>query len=321
MTAIVMTDEMIAYRMSKVGSIPAGTRSKCVEFIKAGAAAGHDIWFTWGCGGGEHSCPPGLALDLMIRNYAANEWVRNYIWVNRERLDVRHVITNQTITSTVVQPGVRRPMSDRGNTTANHYDHTHVLFLSSDYTPPVQGPASSIPPALVDKDDPTLERGDKGDRVGYLQAGLKRVFPHYAGKLDVDESFGPATEKAVMEFQRRSGLTTDGKVGPATRDELATHGIDTFKPYVPPTTTPKPSTKPKVPAYPGHQHSRTSADDSHVRMIQQQLKDRGWTVTVDGSFGFGLERTIKKFQTNKGLKSDGVVGPTTWAALWALPVT
>ena len=320
MTAITMTDEMIAHRMSKVGNINSATRSKCIEIIKAAAAAGHDIWFTWGCGDGEHSCPPGLALDLMVKNEAAGDWVRNYIWVNRARLRLRHVIWEQHITSTVVSPGVRRFMADRGNSTVNHYDHNHVLFLSGDYVAPAGATKPSTgttkPPA---KDDSLLERGSTGDRVGYLQAGLKRVFPSYAGRLAVDKSFGPATEKAVMEFQRRSGLVVDGKVGPGTRRELEKHGIDTFKP--PTKTSASTSSKPKVPAYPGHPHSRVRADDSHVKMIQQRLKDRGWNVKVDGQFGYGLDRVVRQFQKEKGLKNDGIVGPATWKALWALPIT
>jgi peptidoglycan hydrolase-like protein with peptidoglycan-binding domain len=38
--------------------------------------------------------------------------------------------------------------------------------------------------------------------------------------VTVDGIFGPATEKAVKEFQQQKGLTVDGAVGPATRIEL-----------------------------------------------------------------------------------------------------
>lgn len=69
-----------------------------------------------------------------------------------------------------------------------------------------------------------LHRGSTGARVRSLQAGLNRVFPAYS-KLALDGSFGPATERVVREFQRRSGLVADGYVGPKTTAALARHGI------------------------------------------------------------------------------------------------
>jgi len=71
---------------------------------------------------------------------------------------------------------------------------------------------------------PTLARGSKGPAVGQLQAGLNRVFPAYS-KLAVDNSFGPATDRVVREFQRRAGLAVDGRVGPATQAALRGYGI------------------------------------------------------------------------------------------------
>jgi murein L,D-transpeptidase YcbB/YkuD len=69
-----------------------------------------------------------------------------------------------------------------------------------------------------------LKRGTKGTRVSTLQKGLNRVFPLYS-RLAVDGDFGPATERVVKEFQRRSNLTADGIVGPNTRRALARYGI------------------------------------------------------------------------------------------------
>lgn len=223
MTAITMTNDMINYRMSKLGDVDQSTWFKCREIITEAAKSGHDVWFCWGMGGGEHAT--GLALDLMVKNEAAGDWVRNYIWVNRARLRLRHVIWEQHITSTVVSPGVRRLMGDRGNTTANHMDHNHVLFFGGSYEAPS---TSAKAPTKAEKNDndPTLSRGDTGDRVLALQTGLKKVYPLYAGELDLDRSFGPDLERAVMEFQRRSGLAVDGRVGPATRAALKAAGID-----------------------------------------------------------------------------------------------
>lgn len=71
---------------------------------------------------------------------------------------------------------------------------------------------------------PTLTLGFRSTAVGRLQAGLNAKFPAYS-KLKVDNSFGPATLAVVKEFQRRTGLTADGRVGPLTRAKLAKYGI------------------------------------------------------------------------------------------------
>lgn len=70
-----------------------------------------------------------------------------------------------------------------------------------------------------------IQYGDTGAKVKALQQGLRKTFPAYAGGIAVDGQFGPATKRAVQEFQRRSGLKADGIVGPATQRALAKGGI------------------------------------------------------------------------------------------------
>lgn len=222
-----------AYVSSKLGNVDPETRSIAKEIYDKAKAAGHEIWFMWGMGGGEEH-GSGNALDLMVRNEAAGDWIRDYIWANRERLRLIHVIWEQHITSTRVQPGVRRLMADRGSTTENHYDHNHVWFYPGPYRAPsgsssggstsTPTPAPSGARTLYYDEDKTMV----GEDVKRLQAGLKRVFPLYAGSLVVDGKFGPATEKAVKEFQSRSKLEVDGRVGPATRDKLDNFGIKIY---------------------------------------------------------------------------------------------
>ena len=62
---------------------------------------------------------------------------------------------------------------------------------------------------------PTLRRGDKGEYVTLLQTELVQK-GYDIGKCGIDGSFGAATEKAVREFQRNSGLAVDGVVGKNT---------------------------------------------------------------------------------------------------------
>lgn len=215
---------MTTYKQAaaKLGPIASETTSIAKEVHAAATAAGHDIWFMWGNGPGEHST--GHALDFMVRTAEAGQWVRDYIWRNRARLRLRHVIWNQRITSVVKYPGQVRLMADRGSVTENHKDHVHVLFYAGTYVAPRSAPTA--PSRDTARPDLTMQRGSSGELVRKLQQGLRAVFPAYAGKLSVDGSFGPATDKAVREFQRRAGLTVDGKVGPATRARLLRYGVN-----------------------------------------------------------------------------------------------
>ncbi|AGL16915.1 peptidoglycan-binding protein [Actinoplanes sp. N902-109] len=57
-------------------------------------------------------------------------------------------------------------------------------------------------------------------------------------------------------------------------------------------------------------------DKEHpVPTVQDLLRARGHTVTVDGIFGPQTDAAVRAFQREKGLGVDGIVGPLTWRAL------
>jgi len=59
---------------------------------------------------------------------------------------------------------------------------------------------------------------------------------------------------------------------------------------------------------------RAKGDD--VKELQRLLTDAGfYSGKADGDFGRGTERAVKRFQTDRGLKADGVVGSGTWSTL------
>lgn len=83
-------------------------------------------------------------------------------------------------------------------------------------------------------DRPTIRSGSRGQDVRDLQKALK------AAGFDVAEDgvFGPATAKAVKEFQRSKNLDADGVVGPKTWGALGGGGTPTEPPVNPPPPPP-----------------------------------------------------------------------------------
>lgn len=61
-----------------------------------------------------------------------------------------------------------------------------------------------------------IRQGDKGTEVTSLQTSLNKL----GYNLVVDSSFGPATDKAVKDFQSKNGLKVDGAVGKETLTTL-----------------------------------------------------------------------------------------------------
>lgn len=208
--------------VNAMGAISKGTVKKANEVYAAAQKAGHAPWFMWGydpnSGNTEHHS--GRALDFMIKDKDDGDWIRNYLWANRKRLRLRHVIWRQHITSAVVQPGVVRKMADRGNTTANHYDHVHVQFLDDGYSP--AAPPPSKPRFKV---GPTLSQGSRGAYVKRLQSGLNKTVKR---NLVIDGHFGPKTLAAVKVFQKANKLQVDGRVGPNTQKALFNRGVKIY---------------------------------------------------------------------------------------------
>lgn len=60
--------------------------------------------------------------------------------------------------------------------------------------------------------------------------------------------------------------------------------------------------------------SRGSTGEN-VRELQQKLKDRGYSLNVDGIYGSETVQAVKNFQKDASLKQDGIAGQKTLQAL------
>lgn len=194
------------YVTRQLGRVTPATMDIARELFSEAKKAGHAPWHMWGMGGGkEHGS--GRALDLMVHNRADGDWIRDYLWKHRERLRLRHVIWAQHITSTLVQPGVRRRMADRGNSTENHYDHNHVWFNEGAYRPP----GTTAPAPAPTKG---LTMADIADIMTALEA-----IQHRADAIDVE-----ADRRYGVDAARYQDLVNRLARLEATVKECAKHG-------------------------------------------------------------------------------------------------
>ncbi|TML15815.1 MAG: hypothetical protein E6G31_03195 [Actinobacteria bacterium] len=134
--------------------------------------------------------------------------------------------------------------------------------------------------------------GAGNPNIAALQVGL-RTHALYAGT--VDGVLGPRTERALIRFQRRAGLSPDGVVGPRTRKAFGRYGR-------------------RSPL--GRRDLAIGCRGWDVAALQFALAWHGFPSAVfDGVFGAHTDTALRKFQVWAGLKPDGTAGPSTYAAL------
>ena len=169
-----------------------------------------------------------------------------------------------------------------------------------------------------------LRRGSTGTNVRILQKQLSRIAKDYPsfGKPAVTGTFDEATENSVKKFQKQFGLTADGIVGKATWYKISYIYVS-IKDLA--ELTSEGETAEGIQSaggWPGTVLRRGSTGSS-VEQVQFWLSDLAQfdsslvRVSVDGSYGAATERAVRAFQQKQNLTADGVVGQTTWNALYA----
>lgn len=111
--------------------VTANTARKAEEIVATARANGYRVGSVGGYrGDGEHASR--RAIDIMVPNKATGDFIANFVWGNRSRYGLQHIIWWQRIMSVARASEGWRGMPDRGSATQNHYDHNHILFSGSD---------------------------------------------------------------------------------------------------------------------------------------------------------------------------------------------
>lgn len=67
--------------------------------------------------------------------------------------------------------------------------------------------------------------GDNHKNIGKIAEFMYKTFPSYTKKAALGNYYGRNIESSIKEFQKRTGLETDGCVGPITLKELKKYGF------------------------------------------------------------------------------------------------
>lgn len=153
------------------------------------------------------------------------------------------------------------------------------------------------------------ELGDTGTSVTQIQQKL-----HDLGFLYCEPTgyFGQGTQSAVINFQKTSGLTADGKVGNATIKAL--FGSSTPSTTSSSANTQKASTAPTTST--SGDALRYGDNNKYVTELQQKLHDLGFLVAnPTGYYGTSTRAAVRNYQKTMGLTADGIAGTDTRKAL------
>ncbi|MEC4895114.1 MAG: peptidoglycan-binding protein [Oscillatoria sp. PMC 1051.18] len=194
----------------------------------------------------------------------------------------------------ITKDAVIRFQKDRGLTPDGIVGPQTELALGSATT---QAVAPSPPNAVQ-----ILKIGDRGAQIQTLQTRLTQA-GFYNG--EINGVFDAQTDAAVRRFQQAKGLTVDGLVGPLTIGALPQLAVGGGNDR--PSQASQPSQLSLL---------RAGTQGTMVAEVQRNLQSLGYfRGQISGNFDIDTEEAVTRFQQDRGLRPDGVVGNNTFQAL------
>jgi peptidoglycan hydrolase-like protein with peptidoglycan-binding domain len=200
--------------------------------------------------------------------------------------------------------------------------------------------SASVTPASTQKLD-VQKVGSSGLSIVELQNTLKRL-GYFPTDVRATGYYGSITQESVRRFQEAYGLDADGTVGgktleklnelaqmqPAAAAEISSRRGATMPRSSDPAPKPihpnldaevdRPTNSEPVPDRRSSMGSFKPGDlGSSVTQAKQRLNQFGYTAGTGHIFDTQMTVALKRFQEDKGLKTDGFLGPKTEQILYA----
>lgn len=200
------------------------------------------------------------------------------------------------------------------------YDYMSILYsyYGNDIELVLDAPGTDVQPSYPGT---ALRLGSSGPDVVRMQVALNRISQSYPAipKINpTDGLFGPKTEEAVRRFQSIFNLTSDGIIGKATWYEIVRLYVGLLRlgelnslgqtyrrvNWSPPQALTEGDTGAKV------------SQLQYMLAVVAEFNNAVPPIPVTGNFGSQTRNAVIAFQRLAGLPESGIVGETTWNALY-----
>ena len=196
------------------------------------------------------------------------------------------------------------------DTRAALYEAAGITYTASGSSSSSSSSASSSSSSSV-SGSAILRYGTRSDEVLKLQQNLTKL-GLYTGTIS--GHYGSITEAAVMNFQRKNGLSADGIAGAKTLAKIEEKVNGTSSSSSSSGSSSSSSGNAAANSSSGLLKYGVRSDD--VRTLQQNLKTLGYyDGSVTGNFGRLTKEAVYNFQKANGLSADGVAGAKTLSSI------
>lgn len=198
------------------------------------------------------------------------------------------------------------------DTRAALYEAAGITYIASGSSSSSSSSAASSSSSSSVSGSAILRYGTRSDEVLKLQQNLTKL-GLYTGTIS--GHYGSITEAAVMNFQRKNGLSADGIAGAKTLAKIEEKVNGSSSSSSSGSSSSSSSSSSNAAANSSGLLKYGVRSDA-VRTLQQNLKTLGYyDGSVTGNFGRLTKEAVYNFQKANGLSADGVAGAKTLSSI------